>query len=69
MTNVGDDYSIDWAFALCLESKGFKPELAQRVFQRVMMILGASEVKGSVGTSGRAKQKPTPVNPPIVVPD
>ena len=68
LTNVGDDYAIDWAFALCLESKGFKPELAQRVFNRVMMILGASEVKGSIG-SARRPLHPVPTRPPGPVTD
>jgi len=35
LTNTGDTYMIDWAFALTLESKHYKPELAQAVFNRV----------------------------------
>ncbi len=68
LTNVGDDYAIDWAFALCLESKGFKPELAARIFQRIAMIMGASEVKGSVGSIYRPLH-PVPARPPSPVTD
>lgn len=39
LKDVGDTYMIDWAYALALESKQFKPEMAQIIFKRVQAIL------------------------------
>lgn len=39
LTNTGDTYAIDWAFALALESKLFKPELAAQVFNRIQGLI------------------------------
>lgn len=65
LTNVGDDYAVDWGFALCLESKGFKPDIAQSVFARVMGILQIGKVttagpgvKGPSGPGGGIKPPP-----------
>ena len=35
LTNSGDTYAVDWAYALALESKLFKSDLAQPIFNRI----------------------------------
>jgi hypothetical protein len=39
LTNTGDNYALDWAYALALESKLFKPEVAQVIFKRVQELI------------------------------
>jgi hypothetical protein len=39
LTDNGDDYVVDWAFALCLESKNFAPEQSTSIFNRVHNLL------------------------------
>lgn len=39
LTNTGDGYAIDWAYALALESKLFKPDIAQSIFNRVQGLI------------------------------
>lgn len=41
--NSGDAYAIDWAFALALESKNFKPEVAKGIFARVNAMIERDE--------------------------
>lgn len=40
LTNTGDSYAVDWAYALALESKQFQAELAQAIFNRINKVLG-----------------------------
>jgi hypothetical protein len=42
LTETGNDMALDWAFGLSLESKGFNPELADRVFTRLVGLLGVA---------------------------
>jgi hypothetical protein len=52
LTDNGTDYAIDWAFALCLESKGFNTQLANSVFSRVHNII--TNVPFRISTGGPA---------------
>lgn len=52
LTDAGDVYAGDWAFAVALEAKGFNPNLAARVFARVQSILTNTPLTGSTVSSG-----------------
>ena len=39
LTYTGNDHAVDWAFAVLLESKNYRPELSDRIFARVDKII------------------------------
>lgn len=53
LTNTGDSYAKDWAFALALEAKMFKPQLARQIFARINSILGFATEAAPTGVSGQ----------------
>ena len=42
LTYTGNDYALDWAFALMLESKNYRPELTDKIFARVAKLIGVT---------------------------
>lgn len=63
LTNTGDSYAIDWAYALALEAKGYKPELSRQIFARVNQVLGFGTGVAATGESGQLPGI-SPINPP-----
>lgn len=35
LSELGDSFVVDWSYALALEGKGYGPEIAQPIFQRI----------------------------------